>query len=104
MEKTGWVERRPDPRDRRARNLFLGAKAKPVFTAIWRMADETRNEALTGLSQGEREAFVVTLERIRSNLMGFEAVTPRNRTRRRSPDTATAARPARPQTLKKAAS
>jgi DNA-binding MarR family transcriptional regulator len=104
MEKAGWVERRPDPRDRRARRLFLGAKAKPVFAAIWRMADETRNEALTGLSQDEREGFVATLERIRSNLLGFETVTPRDRTRRRVPPASPAMRAARPRVAKRAAS
>lgn len=104
MEKAGWVERRPDPRDRRARCLYLGAKAKPVFTAIWRMADETRNEALTGLSERERETFAAMLERIRSNLLGFETVTPRGRARRRAPSGPRAARTVRPKTKKRAVS
>ncbi|MCX7355509.1 MAG: MarR family winged helix-turn-helix transcriptional regulator [Alphaproteobacteria bacterium] len=104
MEKAGWVERRPDPRDRRARTLFLGAKAKPVFAVIWRMADETRNEALTGLSEGEREAFVVSLERIRSNLLGFETVTPRARARRPTLPVAQATRVTKPKAAKRAAS
>lgn len=104
MEKAGWVERRSDPRDRRARCLYLGAKAKPVFTAIWRMADETRNEALTGLSEREREAFAATLERIRSNLLGFESVTPRDRTRRRASSASPVARAAQPRLAKGAAS
>src|SRR5580704_7777905 len=32
MEQSGWVERRPDPNDRRAWQLFIAEKAKPVFT------------------------------------------------------------------------
>lgn len=103
MEEDGWIERRPDARDRRARTLFLGAKAKPIFTVIWRMADETRNEALTGLSANEREVFVATLERIRSNLLGFENVTPRDRTRRRASPTSQVARATKPKAAKRAA-
>lgn len=102
MEKAGWIERRPDPKDRRARALFLGAKAKPVFTAIWRIADETRNEALTGLAESEREAFVVTLERIRSNLLGFETVMPHPR--RPTSTVARVARASRSKSRKRAVS
>lgn len=102
MEQAGWIERRPDPRDRRARQLFLGAKAKPVFAVIWRMADETRNEALTGLAPGEREVFIATLERVRSNLLGFETVTPPERKRRRPTAEVTAPRRADPKTVKTA--
>ena len=35
MEEAGWIERRPDPADRRARRLYLTAKARPVLGRIW---------------------------------------------------------------------
>jgi len=103
MEEAGWIERRPDVRDRRARTLFLGAKAKPIFTVIWRMADETRNEALTGLSANDSVQQQAPSFRIRSNLLGFESVTPRERTRRRASPTAQVARAAKPKAAKRAA-
>ena len=46
MEEAGWIERRPDPADRRARRLFLTDKARPVLGRIWNVANETRDEAL----------------------------------------------------------
>src|SRR5205809_2699502 len=52
MEEAGWIERRPDPADRRARRLYLTAKARPVLGRIWNVANETRDEALTRLSPG----------------------------------------------------
>src|SRR6201986_1382774 len=50
MQEAGWIERRPDPTDRRARRLFLTEKARPVLGRIWNIANETRDEALARLS------------------------------------------------------
>src|SRR5471030_606685 len=62
MQQDGWIERRPDPIDRRAHCLFLRETAKPVVDRIWKIAEQTRNEALAALSQGEREQLVDLLE------------------------------------------
>src|SRR5437867_11079910 len=53
MEDAGWIERRADPADRRARRLYLTAKARPVLGRIWNVANETRDEALAPLSAAE---------------------------------------------------
>src|SRR5437667_9425525 len=42
MEEAGWIERRPDPADRRARRLFLTGKARPILGRIWNVATDTR--------------------------------------------------------------
>src|SRR6516165_9994441 len=42
MEADGWVERRPDPEDRRARSLRVTERAKPLVDHIWHLAAETR--------------------------------------------------------------
>src|ERR1700757_4196184 len=34
MEEDGWIERRPDPADRRAHRLVLTAKARPILYRI----------------------------------------------------------------------
>jgi DNA-binding MarR family transcriptional regulator len=68
MADAGWVERRSDPTDRRVRRLYLTAKAEPVFKRMRALGDETRAEALAGLSQGERDQLTATLVNIRSNL------------------------------------
>jgi MarR family transcriptional regulator for hemolysin len=44
MEDAGWIERRPDPNDRRARRLYLTGKARPILGRIlrWRTKPPTR--------------------------------------------------------------
>jgi DNA-binding MarR family transcriptional regulator len=73
MQQDGWIERRPDPIDRRAHCLFLREAAKPIVERIWRIAEQTRSEALAALSQGEREQLVDLLERIHGTLSTLDA-------------------------------
>src|SRR6185312_13809480 len=61
-------DRRAHHSDRRVRQLYLTAKAEPVFARMRALADETRAEALAGLSPDERERLTATLVGIRSNL------------------------------------
>jgi DNA-binding MarR family transcriptional regulator len=68
MEEAGWIERRPDPTDRRARRLYLTDKARPILGRIWDVANETRDEALTGLSGAEVEQLIDLLRRIHATL------------------------------------
>jgi MarR family transcriptional regulator for hemolysin len=73
MQQDGWIERRPDPADRRAHCLFLLDAARPILERIWKFADQTRTEALETLSQAEREQLVELLERVHGRLQGVEA-------------------------------
>ena len=68
MEQAGWVERRADPADRRARLVYMTAKAKPVFERMYAVGLETRGEALDGLSAEERDSLLDMLLRVRRNL------------------------------------
>jgi MarR family transcriptional regulator, transcriptional regulator for hemolysin len=72
MEADGLLERRPDPADRRARCLYLTAKAKPLLEQIWRVSELTRSETLTGVSRAEREIFIDLLERVHANVCALE--------------------------------
>jgi len=69
MEAEGLLERRPDPADRRARCLFLTAKARPILSEIWRLSDEIRAELFAGVSKDEREQFMAVLERLYDNIL-----------------------------------
>jgi DNA-binding MarR family transcriptional regulator len=73
MELDRWLERRPDPSDRRAHRLFLTAAAAPVLERIWAIADRAREEAFTGLSQAERNRLMDLLEHIHANLAALES-------------------------------
>jgi MarR family transcriptional regulator for hemolysin len=68
MEEAGWVERRPDRNDRRARLLYMTDKVAPMMQRMHALAEETRNEALSGLSPVERDALLDQLRRVRANL------------------------------------
>jgi DNA-binding MarR family transcriptional regulator len=73
MELTGWVERRADPADRRARRLYMTEKAKPLFDSILAVAYDVRMEALSGLSEDDRDRLLAMLQHVRANLSDHAA-------------------------------
>ncbi|HCX66231.1 MAG: MarR family transcriptional regulator [Parvibaculum sp.] len=75
----GMVERRPDPNDRRAQQLFLTDKAQPLLNQMWDAADEILDEAYAGFSDEERTMFIDMLVRMRSNLARVAQGGARNR-------------------------
>src|ERR1700749_4779685 len=58
MESEGLLERRPDPADRRARCLYLTAKARPLLAEILRLGDLTRSEVFDGIRKSELDSFM----------------------------------------------
>lgn len=68
MEEDGWVERRPDPGDRRARQLQLTEKTRPIVARIRQLSGEVRCEAFAGLSEAEERALLSLLRRVQCNL------------------------------------
>jgi len=68
MQEAGWIERRPDPTDRRARRLFLTDKARPVLGRIWDVATETQDQVLASLSPDESEQLIDLLRRVHGSL------------------------------------
>jgi DNA-binding MarR family transcriptional regulator len=73
MENDGWLERRPDPSDRRAHRLHLKPGADSVLAEVTRLADKARAEALAGVSADERAQLLGLLERLRGNLLSLVA-------------------------------
>ena len=57
MENGGWLERRPDPVDRRIKRLHLTPHARSVHASLWKVAEATVDDALEPLSGKERHAF-----------------------------------------------
>lgn len=76
MEADGLLERRADPSDRRARCLYLTAKARPLLDEIWRLSEATRAETFHGMSRAERDGFMDILERLHDNLAASERKPP----------------------------
>jgi MarR family transcriptional regulator for hemolysin len=69
MESDGWVERRPDPNDRRARTLYVTAGATPVLEQIDKLSAQMRTEALSGLGGEQRSQLMGLLEHVYQNLL-----------------------------------
>ena len=72
LEAKGWVERRPDPADRRAWNLYLDVKVQPVLDRMRELSNITRAEALTDVPEAECERLIDLLLRIKRNLLELD--------------------------------
>lgn len=68
LEAAGWVERRADLNDRRARRLYTTAKVAPMLERLWALGDTNREEALAGLGDEDRRRLIEALLKIRANL------------------------------------
>lgn len=74
LEQAGWVERRPDPTDRRANRLYLTDKVAPMWERMRELAGEIFDDALQGLPLGERELLIDWLLAVKRNLATPERV------------------------------
>lgn len=70
MEAAGLTERRPDPTDRRAHQIYLTEQARPLILSFRALATEVMKDAVDGVSDAEIEQVTALLLRIRSNLTG----------------------------------
>jgi MarR family transcriptional regulator, transcriptional regulator for hemolysin len=68
LEAGGFVERIPDPDDRRAHVLALTAKALPLIESIHDLNRKTCNDLHLGISEAEANQLRLLLSRIRSEL------------------------------------
>jgi MarR family transcriptional regulator for hemolysin len=72
MEAAGWLERRADPVDRRARRLFLKAKSAPLVDEIWSISDALRAEAFAGVTPQQAKLLITLLEKMHQNMLALE--------------------------------
>jgi DNA-binding MarR family transcriptional regulator len=72
MQQDQLIERRADPADRRAHRLYLRDAARPIVNRMWKIAEQSRNDALAALSASEREQLMELLERVHSALSAFD--------------------------------
>jgi MarR family transcriptional regulator for hemolysin len=76
LESHGWLERRNDPADRRARRLYLKPKGRPLLDDIWHLVDLTRREAFVGIPRKHADLMIELLEKIQSNFASLEPLQP----------------------------
>jgi DNA-binding MarR family transcriptional regulator len=68
LEAKRWVRREHDARDRRVWRVHLTDEVEPALRTMRTVAAELRRDSLAGLNAEERELFVDTLLRIKTNL------------------------------------
>lgn len=68
----GWVERRTSREDRRVKRVYLTADAEKVHRRIWRVAEETVDAALAGLSARESRQLMALLQRVKATLVSAD--------------------------------
>ena len=85
LDAHGWVERRPDPKDKRARRLFLTNKGRSIIRELRVVALSVREEALSGLSDSEQDLLIDQLRAVKENLLSADEAA--DRARAADPDT-----------------
>jgi len=68
LQEAGFIQRKPDPQDRRAYVLELTAKARPILDRIYGLAAKVYEEAQAGMSKAETEQLLSLLHRTKANL------------------------------------
>lgn len=68
LEESDLLERRRDPADRRAWQIFITEKARPLIEQLLAIGEGMIEEALDGMSDATRSELFGALELIQSNL------------------------------------
>jgi DNA-binding MarR family transcriptional regulator len=68
LEARGLIERRRHPTDRRMWQLYLRDEARPLIAEMQKIGNETRAEALAGVSAEDRARLLETLTTMKGNL------------------------------------
>ena len=72
LVEKGFVERRPDPADRRAWRLYLRNEVQPVLDRLREMSQMTRAEALRDIPEAEADRLIDLLLKIKANMLALD--------------------------------
>ena len=73
LQAAGFVERRPDPKDRRAWRLYTTEQAQGVIDDMELIARDLRRDASRGIDYDELQHALSVLGRIKENLQALDA-------------------------------
>jgi len=73
LESGNWVERRPDPADRRAKRIYLTAAAQKLLMDMHVAEDRMNARILRGISAKQRSELIELLTKIKHNLADVAA-------------------------------
>lgn len=89
MEADQWIERRPHPTDRRARQLHLAEQGQTMVEQVFKVSAQLRSQALVGFKAEERTMLLELLERVHQQLLD-SAPEQNGKTAQRTPPSAQA--------------
>lgn len=67
LENDGWIERRPNPKDRRSTTLHLTRKGNAVAPKLEACSKQTNGKFLEGISHKEGQAFLSSIRKMLAN-------------------------------------
>lgn len=74
LESGGWVERRADATDRRAKRIYLTPKFGPLMNEAFSVAEVLNDCIFEGLNESAREEFLTILAHAKSKLVEINEV------------------------------
>lgn len=69
LEKSGWIERRQIPGDRRLWAVHLTERASPLIAEVEQLVLAARSDMLSGLSPQQQQELSAALQVVKSNLL-----------------------------------
>ena len=72
LQSLGYIERRPDPADRRAKLIFTTPAADDLIASIRTEQIDLMQHVTSGIADAEREVLRSQLKRLRANLVALE--------------------------------
>jgi DNA-binding MarR family transcriptional regulator len=76
LEEAGFLERRPDPEDRRVRGLHLTRKGRTVLERAWKIAIDYETRLCAGINREERELLIDLLQKLQKGQTVLRGVHP----------------------------
>jgi MarR family transcriptional regulator for hemolysin len=71
LEAGAWIERQPDPKDRRVKRVFLTQKADSLLRDMRAVEKVLNRNVLKGLNADERDQLTALMVRVKANLSGM---------------------------------
>lgn len=68
LEAKGWVERRPDATDRRAKRVYLTEQVKPLIREMQERGKEVHRQLTSGMARDDQDRLVALLQDAKANL------------------------------------
>jgi DNA-binding MarR family transcriptional regulator len=76
LEEAGFLERRPDPEDRRVRGLHLTRKGRTVLERAGKIAIDYETKLCAGINREEREQLIDLLQKLQKGQTALGGVHP----------------------------